>query len=88
MVNASVRIDLLVFVPEISKLKMNLAMAGQSLKRSMKFFKKIEIDRRISSLDIATERNIDHKIVLNQLHKTGYEKKLDTWVPHELIVKN
>ena len=22
------------------------------------------------------------------LHKTGYQKKLDTWVPHELTVKN
>ena len=27
-------------VPEISMLKMNLALAGQSLKKSMKFFKK------------------------------------------------
>ena len=33
-VNASVRIGLLVFVPEISMLKMNLALAGQSLKKS------------------------------------------------------
>ena len=39
-VDASVRIGLLVFVPEISMLKMNLALIGQSLKKSMKFLKK------------------------------------------------
>ena len=50
--------------------------------------KKIEIDRHISSRDIATEINIDPKTVLNHLHKTGYQKKFDTWVPHELTVKN
>ena len=50
--------------------------------------KKIEVDRHFSSRDIATELNIDHKTVLNHLHKTGYQKKLDTWVPHELTVKN
>ena len=36
----------------------------------------------ISSRDIAMELNIDRKTVLNHLHKTGYQKKLDTWVPH------
>ena len=87
-VNASVRIGLLVFVPEISMLKMNLALAAQSLKKSMKFFTKIVVDRHILSRDIATELNIDHKTVLNHIHKTGYKKKLDTWVPHELTVKN
>ena len=61
--NASVRIGLLVLVPEISMLN--------TLPR-----------------DIATELNIDHKTVLNYLHKTGYQKKLDTWVPHELSVIN
>ena len=86
--NASGKIGLLVLVPEISMLKMNLALAGRSLKKSMKFFKKIEVDRHISSRDIATELNIDHKIVLNNFHKTGYQKKLNTWVPHELTVKN
>ena len=50
--------------------------------------KKIEVDRYISSRDIATKLNIDHKTVLNHLHKTGCQKKLDTWVPHELTVKN
>ena len=37
---ASVQIGLLVFVPEISMLKMNLTLAGQSLKNSLKFFEK------------------------------------------------
>ena len=37
-VNASVRIGLLVFVLDISTIKMNLALADQSLKKSMKFF--------------------------------------------------
>ena len=69
--NASVRIGLLVFVPEISMLKMNLALAGQSLKKSIKFLKKIKVDRHISSRDIATELNIDHKTVLNHFNKTG-----------------
>ena len=50
--------------------------------------KKIEVDRHISFRDIATELNIDHKTVLNHLHKTGYQKKLDIWVPHELTAKN
>ena len=40
--------------------------------------KEIEVDRHISSHDIATELNIDHETVLNHLHKTGYQKKLDT----------
>ena len=52
-VNASDRIGLLVFLPEITMLKMNLALASQSLKKSMKFFKKIEVDRYISSRDIS-----------------------------------
>ena len=31
-----------------------------------------------SSRDIATELNIHHQTVLNHLHKTGYQKELDT----------
>ena len=50
--------------------------------------KRIEVDRYISFRDISTELNIDHKTVLNHLHKTGYQKKVDTWAPHELTLKN
>ena len=39
-VNASIRIGLLIFVPEISMLQLNLALAGQSLKKLIKFWKK------------------------------------------------
>ncbi len=48
----------------------------------------IEQDRHISTYDIAKELNIDQKTVLNHLHKAGYKKKLDVWVPHELTQKN
>ncbi|KAL9922417.1 histone-lysine N-methyltransferase SETMAR-like [Glossina fuscipes fuscipes] len=49
---------------------------------------KIEEDRHINSHDVARELNIDHKTVLNHLHKAGYTKKLDVWLPHELSMKN
>ncbi|XP_049307894.1 histone-lysine N-methyltransferase SETMAR-like isoform X2 [Bactrocera dorsalis] len=49
---------------------------------------KIELDRHISSHDIAKELNIHHQTVLNHLKKAGYKKMLDVWVPHELSVKN
>ena len=55
-------------------LKLNLAMVSQSLKVD-EILKKIEVDRHISSRDIATELNIDHKTVFNYLHKTGYQKE-------------
>ena len=45
-------------------------------------FEKVEQD--ISSYDVAEELGIDHKTVLAHLKKTGYTKKLDIWVPHEL----
>lgn len=51
-------------------------------------FQKIHEDRHISTRDIAKELNIDHKTVLSHLHKVGYTKKLDVWVPHELSLKN
>lgn len=46
---------------------------------------KIEQNRHISTRDIAKELNTT---VLNHLHKAGYSKKLDVWVPHELTKKN
>ncbi|XP_047503790.1 histone-lysine N-methyltransferase SETMAR-like [Pieris napi] len=51
-------------------------------------FEKVEQDRHISSYDVAEERGIDHKTVLAHLKKTGYTKKLNTWVPHHLTVRN
>lgn len=43
----------------------------------------IEVDRHVSSRSIAQELKIDHKTVLNHLHKAGFKKKLDVWVPHQ-----
>ena len=49
---------------------------------------KVELDKHVSTVEIARELSIDHKTVLNHLHKAGYKKKLDVWVPHELSVRN
>jgi len=38
----------------------------------------------MSTVEIARELGIDHKTILNHLHKAGYKKKLDVWVSHEL----
>ncbi|KAJ0177711.1 hypothetical protein K1T71_006584 [Dendrolimus kikuchii] len=51
-------------------------------------FEKVELDRHISSYDVAEELGIDHKPVLAHLKKAGYIKKLDIWVPHELTERN
>ncbi|XP_078049887.1 histone-lysine N-methyltransferase SETMAR-like [Augochlora pura] len=53
-----------------------------------KITKIIEVDRHVSSRSIAQELNIDHKTVLNHLHKAGFKKKLDVWMPHQLTQKN
>ena len=42
---------------------------------------KVERDKHVSTVEIARELGID-KTVLNHLHKAGYKKKLDVWVPH------
>jgi len=50
---------------------------------------KVERDKHVSTVEIARELGIDHKIVLNHLYKAiRYKKKLDVWVPHELSVRN
>jgi len=49
---------------------------------------KVERDKNMSTVEIARELGIDHKTILNHLHKAGYKKKLDVWVPHELSVRN
>jgi len=52
-----------------------------------KIYQKIEEDR-VSSYDITKELNIDYKTVSGHLRKTGHIKKLDIWMPHNLILKN
>ncbi|GFU32109.1 histone-lysine N-methyltransferase SETMAR [Trichonephila clavipes] len=37
----------------------------------------IEVNRHVSSRSIVQELKIDHKTVLNHLHKVGFKKKLD-----------
>ncbi|GFV61714.1 histone-lysine N-methyltransferase SETMAR [Trichonephila clavipes] len=48
----------------------------------------IEFDMHVSSRSTAHELKIDHKTVLNHLHKVGFKKKLDVWVQHQLSPKN
>lgn len=42
-------------------LKMNLGLACQSLKNSMKFFKQFKVDQNILLRDIATELDMEEK---------------------------
>ena len=56
--------------------------------KSDEIMEKVEHDKHVSTVEIARELGIDHKTILNHLHKTGYKRKLDVWVPHELSVKN
>ena len=51
-------------------------------------FEKVEQDRYIRSYDIAEELIVDHKTVLRELRKSGYKKKLDIWIPHDLTERN
>lgn len=48
----------------------------------------IEVDRHVSSRSIAQELKIDHKTVLNHLHKARFKKKLDVWVPEQLTQRD
>ncbi|GFV33167.1 histone-lysine N-methyltransferase SETMAR [Trichonephila clavipes] len=48
----------------------------------------IEADWNVSSRSIDQELKIDHKTVLNRLHKVGFKKKLHVWEPHQLTPKN
>ncbi|EGI59943.1 Histone-lysine N-methyltransferase SETMAR [Acromyrmex echinatior] len=56
--------------------------------KSDEIMEKVERDKHVSTVEIAKELGIDHKIILNHLHKARYKKKLDVWVPYELSVKN
>jgi len=53
-----------------------------------KIIKIVESDHHVSTVSIAQELNITQKTVWNHLNKAGYKKKLDVWVPHELMQKN
>ncbi|XP_076383503.1 histone-lysine N-methyltransferase SETMAR-like [Megalopta genalis] len=64
------------------------AVYGEVTKKSNKIVEKVHQDKHISSVDIGMELGIDHKSVLNHLHKVGYKQKLDLWVPHELSAEN
>ena len=56
--------------------------------KSNEIMVKVERDKHVSTVEIARELGIDHKTVLNHLHKAGYKKKLDVCVLHELSVRN
>ncbi|XP_078051627.1 histone-lysine N-methyltransferase SETMAR-like, partial [Augochlora pura] len=47
----------------------------------------IDVDWHVSSRSIVRELKIDHETVLNHLHKAGFKKKLDVWMPHRLTQK-
>ena len=51
-------------------------------------FKKVEQDLHISSYDIAEELDVDYKTVLRHLRRSGYQKQLNIWVPHDLTERN
>ncbi|GFW85345.1 histone-lysine N-methyltransferase SETMAR [Trichonephila clavipes] len=42
----------------------------------------IESNQHVSRCGIACELKIHHKTFLNHLHKAGFKKRLDVWVPH------
>ena len=50
------------------------------IEKSDEIMIKVEHDKRVSTVEIARELGIDHKTVLNHLHKAGYKKKLDVSV--------
>ncbi|KAL9876584.1 histone-lysine N-methyltransferase SETMAR-like isoform 1-T4 [Glossina fuscipes fuscipes] len=61
---------------------------GRPVENVDKIGEAIDVDRHVSSRNITQELKIDHKTVLNHLHKAGFKKKLDVWVPHQLTEKN
>jgi len=58
------------------------------VENSNKIMEIVESDRHVNTVSIAQELNIAQKTVWNHLNKAGYKKKLDVWVPHELMQKN
>jgi len=45
----------------------------------------IEADSLITTWEAAEELSIDHSIIIQHLKQIGKMKKLDKWVPHELM---
>jgi len=63
--------------------------SGRSItEKSDEIIVKVERDKYMSTVEIARKLGIDHKTVLNHLHKARYKKKLDVWMAHELSVRN
>lgn len=44
----------------------------------------ISKDHRLSSRELGEKFNVDHKTILNHLHRLGYVSRLGAWVPHSL----
>ncbi|KAG5326832.1 SETMR methyltransferase, partial [Pseudoatta argentina] len=49
---------------------------------------KVERDKHVSTVEIARELGIDHKTILNHLHKAGYKKKLDVLFLKRMITSD
>ena len=48
----------------------------------------IERDQHSSSHSIGQELDMSHQTVINHLKKIGFKKKLDVWMPHDLMQEN
>jgi len=51
--------------------------SSQSITEKSEIIVKVERDKHVSTVEIARELSIDHKTVLNHLHKAGCKKKLN-----------
>ncbi|GBP87415.1 Histone-lysine N-methyltransferase SETMAR [Eumeta japonica] len=76
------RFSVLVFVKDEPR-------SGQSVTDKVNaILEKVDQDQHIISYEITEELRIHHKTILTRVKKVGYTKKLDTWVPHELIERS
>ncbi|KAG5339333.1 SETMR methyltransferase, partial [Acromyrmex charruanus] len=48
----------------------------------------VETNPTVSTREFATRMNVDHTTILRHLSEIGKVKKMDKWVPHELIERN
>ncbi|GFW94740.1 histone-lysine N-methyltransferase SETMAR [Trichonephila clavipes] len=53
--------------------------SGRPVVKNVDKITEIIVDQHVSSRSIAQELKIDHKTVLNHLHKIGLKKKLHVW---------